>query len=290
MSIFKKTGTARVPLFAGFLSFVVPGLGQLYNGQATRGLLWFCISSLWGSIVFLLGLNAMKQNFPAFGLTFLFFSLLISFGFWVFVVFDAIRQSKIVASPYTLKKYNRWYIYLLIVVIVSGIDYATEQQIKALLVKAYRIPTRSMSPTLMPGDFLLSNKLQFCCGNPNRGEIVIFTNPQKRDVEFIKRVIGLPGDKIEIRDNQVFINAAQLEESYLVPEKIKLPSRGDYGPFVVPHNQYFVLGDNRNNSLDSRDFGAIDRSSIKGKPIIIYFSISKKFPFIRFERIGKKIQ
>lgn len=111
------------------------------------------------------------------------------------------------------------------------------------------VPTESMVSTIQPGDKLITFRLSYLFSDPKRGDIIVFKYPDDETQKFTKRIIGLPGEKVEIKDGKVYINdsAEPLNEPYVngVPT-------GDYGPYMVPENSYFVLGDNRENSLDSR--------------------------------------
>lgn len=279
---------------AGLLSYLVPGLGQFYNGDALRGLFFFCIYSLWGSIIFNIALHIMKADFPGISFVGLLILLFMTFGFLVFIIIDAIRQAKGMTGEHPYKNYDRLYYYVLAILITSGITYSTKMVLNENIIKAYKIPTNSMMPTLLPGDYLLSNRSYYCANNVDRGDLIIFQNPENVNLEFIKRVIGLPGDTLEVKNQIVFINGTQLDENYLLPENkedpgLEMRAPANFGPIYVPAENYFVLGDNRGNSYDSRHFGMINRGLIKGKPSLIYISFKSDFPFIRFGRIGKKL-
>ncbi len=166
--------------------------------------------------------------------------------------------------------------------------------VMTFVVQAFQIPTGSMEPTLLVGDFLLVNKFAYV--RPvlpveswllprkaiHRKDIVVFKYPQNLAQDFVKRVIALPGEKVEIRDRQVYVNDAPLEEPYKVhkfadPKKKDFYSyddgiRDNYGPVTVPAGHLFVMGDNRDDSMDSRYWGFLPIDNIKGKPWLIYFS------------------
>jgi len=272
---------------AGLLSYLVPGLGQVYNGQAVRGLLFYCVYSLWGSIVFIIMMQTMKRAFSGFHVFLLFFSIIVSVSAFIFIIVDAIRNARKRRDSFELKKFNRWYVYLLAIVISLGVGGSLKLAIRDVMLKPYKIPTASMAPTLLPGDYMLSNKLYFCTHNPERGDLAVFANPRDEKTDWIKRIIGLPGDTLAIKDKTVFINGDPLNEPYVTFMDVSL--REDVGPVVIPPNQYYMVGDNRDNSLDSRHFGPVERSKLRGKPTFIYWSFQKKFPFIRAGRIGKRL-
>jgi len=179
--------------------------------------------------------------------------------------------------------------------------------IRAFIVQAYKIPSGSMIPTLLIGDYLLVNKLAYGIRNPikndfiyfrklpERQEIVVFTYPLNKKLDFIKRVIGLPGDTVEIVNKKVYVNGKLLKEPYIqfndpeiYPKEVS--PRDNYGPVKVPPGYIFVLGDNRDQSYDSRFWGFVPINYLKGKALIIYFSWDSKNFRIRFNRIGKLIQ
>ncbi|KUK76609.1 MAG: hypothetical protein XD93_0817 [candidate division WS6 bacterium 34_10] len=134
----------------------------------------------------------------------------------------------------------------------------------------------SMHPTYKNGEYLMANKLTYRFGEPRRGDVIIFQYSQTQD--FIKRIIGIPGDSIMIKDGKVYVNGTQLDESAYLEDTV-YTSGGDYlaeGESVtIGEDKYFVLGDNRPHSSDSRSFGPISESQIKGKAWIVYLPISE---------------
>jgi signal peptidase I len=167
--------------------------------------------------------------------------------------------------------------------------------IRTFIVQAFKIPTGSMEENLLIGDHLLVNKFVFGptesslerallpVTNVKRGDVVVFKYPEEPDRDFIKRVIGLPGETIQIREKKVSVDGKPLEEHYthfLQPaasaselhEVTSSDVRERYGPVTVPPNQYFVMGDNRDNSQDSRYWGFLPRDYIKGRALVIYWS------------------
>ncbi len=170
--------------------------------------------------------------------------------------------------------------------------------IRAFVVQAFKIPSGSMLDTLLIGDHLLVSKFSYGVklpftdmtvipvGEPKFGDIIVFEYPQDPSKDFIKRVIGVPGDTVEIRDKQVIRNGQALTEPYVrhVDPHIR-PERDQMQPLTVPAGKYFVMGDNRDESYDSRFWGFVDESKIKGKAWIIYFSL-EDLTHIRWDRIG----
>jgi len=167
--------------------------------------------------------------------------------------------------------------------------------IRTFVVQAFKIPTGSMEENLLIGDHLLVNKFVFGpttsglerallpVGTVKRGDVIVFKYPEEPDRDFIKRVIGLPGETVELREKKVYINGKPLDEPYVhflqppsiaseLHEMTSFDVRERYGPVTVPPNQYFVMGDNRDNSQDSRYWGFLSRDYIKGRAWLIYWS------------------
>ncbi len=133
-----------------------------------------------------------------------------------------------------------------------------------------RVESISMQPTLFAGNFVLVNKIAYIVGSPGRGDIIVFKYPpDPTQVPYIKRVIGLPGDHVHIDNGQVFVNGNALVEPYLT---VKTRGTGDW---VVPANSLFVMGDNRNNSSDSRSWGMVPFANIIGKAEVVYWPPEK---------------
>jgi signal peptidase I len=165
--------------------------------------------------------------------------------------------------------------------------------VRTWVFQAFKIPTGSMEPNLLIGDHLIVNKMIFAPTSTRlehlllpdrpirRGDIIVFKYPQEPDRDFIKRVIGLPGDRVELRRKRVFINGAAIDEPYahyLTPPSSAGPPQADdvreeYGPVTVPPDQFFMMGDNRDNSEDSRYWGFLPKSYVKGRALFIYFSL-----------------
>ena len=161
--------------------------------------------------------------------------------------------------------------------------------IRTFVIQAFKIPSGSMEPTLRVGDHLLVNKFIYGVklplirktiipvSTPKREDIIVFIYPEDRSKDFIKRVIGLPGEKVEVKGQKVYINDKPIKDPhghYSRPNEIGegLSEVGRFNPYVVEKEHYFVLGDNRDNSRDSRFWGTVPSELIKGKALIIYWS------------------
>ena len=167
--------------------------------------------------------------------------------------------------------------------------------IRTFVVQAFKIPSGSMLPTLQIGDHLLVNKFLYWFTDPQRGDVIVFKFPQDEARDFIKRVIALPGDKVEVRGKRVYVNDKPVQESYAVhldPSMQENPHspRDNFAPVQAPSGQLFMMGDNRDYSMDSRFWGFLDMKKIKGKAFIIYWSWDRERFRPRWERIGKVIR
>ncbi len=175
--------------------------------------------------------------------------------------------------------------------------------IRTFVVQAFKIPSPSMVPTLLVGDHILVNKFLFgfrvpfadgkiiAIREPERGDVIVFRYPRDRKLDFIKRCVAVGGETVEVREKQVFINGAavEFEQAVFLDEGSLLTGRDTFGPVTVPEGKVFVMGDNRDNSNDSRFWGFVDLKDVKGKAMVIYWSWNKAKRWPRFGRIGDGI-
>ncbi len=181
--------------------------------------------------------------------------------------------------------------------------------IRTLVVQAFTIPSGSMMDTLLVGDYILVNKFLYGAEvpvvdwrvpglrQPRQGDIIVFKYPQDEKRDFIKRIIGTPGDEVLIRGQDVYVNGQRLTEPYVKPSSPAQSHSGQaycgyaYGceRTIVPPHSYFVMGDNRENSQDSRYWGYVRREKIKGKAFLIYWSWDGDRHWLRWWRLGKYI-
>ena len=187
--------------------------------------------------------------------------------------------------------------------------------IRTFVIQAFKIPSGSMKNTLLIGDHILVSKfsygihipnelpftniklfsdIRFFASTPERGDIIVFRYPRDESRDFIKRVIGLPGDKVQIARQKVYINGHLYNDSFARhterPGDEPYPPRDDFGPTIVPDGHLFMLGDNRENSQDSRFWGFLDVEKVKGRAILIYWSWNGLENWVRTERFGQFLQ
>ena len=176
--------------------------------------------------------------------------------------------------------------------------------IRQFAVQAFTIPSGSMMDTLLIGDYILVNKFLFGAEipftdvhlpglrAPARGDVIVFKYPNDESRDFIKRIIALGGDTVQVRDNQVWLNGTLQDESYVRPGSFRQNPSTHCGymyacdPLVVPAGSYFVMGDNRDNYQDSRYWGFVKREKIRGKAFLIYWSWNGDSHWLRWRRLG----
>jgi signal peptidase I len=187
--------------------------------------------------------------------------------------------------------------------------------IRTFVVQAFKIPSGSMIPTLQVGDHILVNKLAYGIRvpvwpseeglfttkghyivdfkKPQHGDVVVFIFPEDRSKDFIKRVVGVAGDTVEVRGKKVYVNGKAIDDPHAYFEGDQMPGgaqiRDDYGPKRVPDNHIFVMGDNRDKSYDSRFWGYVNLDDVKGKAFLIYWSWDSDIHWPRWGRLGDVI-
>jgi signal peptidase I len=212
----------------------------------------------------------------------------------VFVIFDGVRCARTAGLRFSLARNNRWYVYILVAAILA-IVVAPEQVLvgsptRAYVIQAFAAPTSSMEPTVLVGDHVIVDKSAYAFSEPKRGDIVFYTATDPSQTIFMKRIVGMPGETIEIRNKEVFISGKKIDEPYvqfLRPSTDGTFNGDSMAPTVIPADAYFLLGDNRDNSNDSRFTGPVQRRQFLGKAKTIYFSSDPGTHKPRWNRIGK---
>jgi signal peptidase I len=270
----------RKPVGAALLSILVPGLGQFYNGQPKKGLLFYFIVFLLPVVISLTNLQYSFFGMMNF--------ILLGIALYLIIAGEAFITAKKI-NVMTLKAYNRWYYFLLVIILSFGINSASEDIIKRELlgIKAYKIPSGAMIPTLLIGDHIIVNLNAYRNDVPQKGDIIVFKYPEDPSREFIKRIVATEDDILESKDKIIHINGTPINETFVqhVDKIIKYGGndpRDNFGPFTIPKGKVFVIGDNRDQSYDSRYWGYVDNNQITGKALYLYWSQHRN-------RIGKEI-
>ncbi|MFH1155682.1 MAG: signal peptidase I [Pseudomonadota bacterium] len=293
----------RSPLLAAILSFAATGLGHIYCGKIEKGLVLFFISFAFAPVI----VTAMETMSSPYSLMAVILSVLVLVSVFVYAIVDSAITARKTATGYRLKEYNRWYIYLLLIVVSFSYPTNLANSIRTNVVQAYKIPSTSMTPGILKGDRLFLNKAVYKTQSPGIGDIVIFTYPDNRHLDYMKRIVAMPGDSIEIRQDRVYINDKPLayetmgqelknqvdpgsgtilvekngSSQYRILLSVDDPAESTFNRITIPHGFCFVLGDNRHGSKDSRHFGPVPLADIKGRVDFIYF------PAGTWSRFGK---
>ncbi|MBN1756447.1 signal peptidase I [bacterium] len=256
------------PLFALILSFLLPGAGQLYNGQAWKALFFFTVTCCAP-----LGLLFQGLGYTLPGMIIL---LVGTFLIWLIVLLDAFFTAR-KRTPGLSWIQRRWFVILPIVVGAVVLYGPLTRNVQCNFLAAYKIPSDSMSPTLRDGDHIAVRMKCYNHLQPQWGDLIVFKEEGDSNRQLIKRLTGLPGDRIEIRDKQLYRNGKAISEPWTqyLDDRIlpgELSPRDNYGPVEVPESSLFVLGDNRDNSLDSRQTGFVPMQAVQGKALYIYWA------------------
>ena len=267
------------------LSLVAPGAGHFLRGSLRRGFAWaLALTGLGLAFIF-----AMPITF----LTIAIFAVvgplaILACALDALRLSDAMRPWKILLVSWAALLVSGWLV-----------EEPLKSYYKTHYARAFTISSGSMEPALSKGDYVLTNNSAYRAGGPQRGDIVVFKYPRDEQREFIKRVVGIPGDRIEIRARQVIINGSPLDEPYVKRGNSGAANVGQsescsytYGCdlTVVPADAYFVMGDNRDNSQDSRHWGFVRRDKIVGRAFAIYWSWDSARRWPRLDRVGKSLE
>jgi len=286
---------------AALLSLLMPGVGHAYCGRLTRGLVFGLLYGV--AIPAVLGLLAYLG--PASTVLFGFLMVAASLGVVVAAAADAYRLARRTRSDYETRSGNSLGLYVLLGLLIQGSNIGYTLHVRSSLFEAFRVPAASEYPTIIPGDRILVDKTTYRRIAPERGDTILFKPPDENwRIHYVKRVVAVGGDTVEIRDGFVYINGEKLPCEAVAPSSIdasevKVDGRvlkGNFfeetsgnckytiflatrngatalncAPLVVPEYHCFVLGDNRNYSLDSRHFGPIPYATIEGRADYIYW-------------------
>jgi signal peptidase I len=286
----------RRPWTAVFLSLLMPGLGQIYCGDIKSGIAVMSVMAIF-SVLWVFGI--LHKDTPVLPPSLMMGGVCLLAG--VFAAIDAWRKACRTRYDYKLKDYNRWPVYVMLIWISSAGVVGYTALFRNSMAEAFCIGGYSMSPAIMKGDRLLADKTAYDKMDPQRGDVVLFKNPENRKQSRIKRIVALGGDTVECKNGQLLINGRPLERQWVktmalpVQKKIEgdvfyeinngtryqvliaKPSpdsetaMANFGPVSVLPYHCFVMGDNRSESEDSRQFGCLSIGAIKGKFRYIYW-------------------
>lgn len=300
----------RVPWRAALLSVAAAGLGELYSGRPFRAIIVNLLALVAGLIYFkLLFIPRQPWNIVA--------PLLMLLSLWLFILWDAIHCSRSAPLDYRLKAYNRWYVYGLLIILVWVGHHSLRSFIHSRIAQGFKVSAESMFPTMLKGDHFLLDKRAYLRNAPQVGDLVAFRMPTNPTVIYVKRVVAAGGDTVKVKHDKVFTNGQPLNESFVRPPAHPVTLRDDFPPnpnvpaatlvsdgfdpawaremprFInsdglhVPPADFFVLGDNRTDSYDSRYWGFVPRADILGKVSLVYFSWDAATRHVRWGRIGE---
>jgi signal peptidase I len=266
----------KEPLLAVLLSFLLTGLGQMYAGRAKRGLALLLISIVCVIAAFAYVLPPNTKLHPI-----LLLLILPVLAFALFVIIDAYRCARTwniqhhLTRKITAGKRVAFIFGILVVPIIPGPEELVARYIRDHVVAPYKMPAGSMRPALMEEDRLLVDKTIYRRSEPRRGDIMVFKYPDDPKRLFIKRLVGLPGETVEIRDERIVINGSMLQASLGRWVDVPYYNQGKYAEkgqvVTVPAGHYFVLGDNSASSHDSRFWGFVPKQNLIGKAYKIFW-------------------
>ncbi len=295
----------RRPVFALMMSFVLPGFGQLYNGEPNKAIwlfLGFALLSIPGGALVALYLPSTWMM-PA-----LVVGIVLTLALWLYGMIDAWRGASR-RQDYVPQVWQVSGVYALVFILCNVlalpllISYVREHQ-----VASFYLPSSSMAPSVLRGDIIFADKRYNCPGckqGVKRGDIAIFAYPNNRTIYYIKRIIGLPGDHVRVKGNEVWVNGRSLTVTEAVTPNGVLATERDGGrqwkviwapvkdrppeaDMTVPAGQVFVLGDNRDAAKDSRYFGTVPLQDVVGKARQVWFSSDANG--VRWRRLGEVLE
>ena len=223
--------------------------------------------------------------------TFLAFSLglLAITGILVSHIASAVEVARLPVPPLGLP---RWGKVVSLWMLVYVLNTTTAYGVKGFAIQAFKLPAGSMMPALLVGDHMLVNKLWYHFHGAQPGEVAVFIYPKNREKIFVKRIVAIAGETVEIRHKQLYVNGEKANDPWAIftqGEKEIPGPRDNFGPFTVPLQHVFVLGDNRDASHDSRFWGTVPVEDVLGKVLFLYWSWDGEENRVRWDRIGRKV-
>jgi signal peptidase I len=306
-----QTKNKRWPWLAVTLSVIMAGLGHIYCGRFVKGLVLAFLSCILIPCIF----GAFSVSHSSVRIAVIITALVASSVVWLVAVIDSWYTAKRTMDSYTLKDYNKWYVYVILILMGTGGSTQIAFNVRTILLEAFRVPVASNYPTIVPNDRFLANKIAYKTSDPKKGDLIVFVNPENKRENYIKRVVAVAGETVEIRNGELYVNGQRLPrqklpQSTLDNIRIKVGGKpldgdvfvetngdakyriflagplhdrmpGDFAKITVPKHHCFVLGDNRNLSQDSRHFGPIPLGTVKGRADYLYW------PAKGWSRIGR---
>ncbi|MGC4119186.1 MAG: signal peptidase I [Myxococcales bacterium] len=312
MTALEPTRHPRKPWLAGLLAMFVPGLGHLYAGRLVPGLL---LPWLPGSLFLLL--LAVTLGREASSLALLVAISLASLAVSVGQVVWAVRAASVSKTGYVLRRYNSVLAYFGFTVASWLVGGGLSSSAKAFVVESFKVPAASMLPSILINDHVFASKLGERNHSPRRGDMFVFRSPARPETNYIKRVVGLPGDTVAIVGGALQVNGQPVPRKALgvqqhhdrVPDgpwvSVELEvfeesldgarylagveglPQQDFGPEHVPEGHYFMLGDHRDNSQDSRHFGSVPAANLVGRVTGVWYSFGPDG--MRWDRLGLRL-
>src|SRR3989449_4769793 len=297
---------------AALLSLLTPGLGHLYAGKARAAFVLGILVTPFAALLFLLDVLAAPPP-----VLFFLFGVAILLTVVVGIPIHAALLARRTGSAYHLQTFNRSYVYVAFFVLVGLVWQRGSYMFwKAYVAEAFRIPSAAGEPTLLVGDYIYVVKFPASAKRPRLDSLVVFRSPERSGLRVIKPAVALPGDTLSMRNGWLYRNGRQLSEPYAKRHDLPIrtddeyvsqmrawqvahlmgldparyvPTTGDRGPRLVPPDSFFALGDNRDESYDSRFYGFVPLANASARPRLIYFSYDASSG-ARWERVGQRIR
>lgn len=272
-----STRALRKPFTAAILSALAPGLGQAHRGAIVPALAFAAGGAILGMLSTLAVVAGPASTDVALGFAVAWAVL------WVLGIADAWRRARSPDGEPAPHEHGGWYIYALLALLAAASAGSFGVAVRQNVAQVFRVPSGSMLPSISPGARVLVNELAYRTGSVQRGDVIVFVNPNERYQAHIKRVVALPGDAVEMRDDELYVNGSRLERTseaggvlwetngsarYRIALETHPAGRqapASFGQLTVPNGHCFVLGDNRQQSLDSRSYGPVPLSDIVGR-------------------------
>lgn len=268
----------RSRFLTALFNLIAPGLGFLYLNRLGLAIGW--------PLLMLLLFAVMAWSQLVFTVGGMWIGITLQLLLWLTGILIGVKIAHRERQQ-ALSRYQRAHFYILFLLISIAIKSLIATNRTALFgYESFRLPSNSMRPTFQPGDYVNANTWYYRSHQPVRGDLVVFRYPPDPQINYIKRVIGLPGESVEFKKEGLFINGKLLHEPYVFEDHPPLTEIVN-AHYDVPQGHYFVLGDNRNHSNDSRNWGYLPAGNIEGRVEILWFSFDANG--LHLERIGKRL-